>query len=46
MNALVTFRANAAGTLTPTAAQRKAAVDAVTANLRAKLAGLLRGAAA
>ncbi len=46
MNALVTFRANAAGTLTPTAAQRKAAVDAVTANLRAKLAGLLRGVAA
>ncbi len=46
MNALVTFRANGAGTLTPTAAQRKAAVDAVTANLRAKLAGLLRGAAA
>lgn len=46
MNALVTFRANTAGNLTPTTAQRAAAAETLTASLRAKLSAALRARAA
>ncbi|MBI2431654.1 MAG: hypothetical protein HYV26_02155 [Candidatus Hydrogenedentes bacterium] len=46
MNALVNFRANAAGQYSPTPAQRTAATEEITSNLRAKLEGVLRRLAA
>lgn len=42
MNALITFRANAAGNLLASRAERRAAALAVTSNLQSKAAGIAR----
>lgn len=46
MNALVTFRENFSGKLNPTPAQREAAREQITANLRTRLEAILREHAA
>jgi flagellar basal-body rod modification protein FlgD len=46
MNALVTFRENFSGKLTPNTAQREAAREQITANLRTRLEAILRQSAA
>lgn len=45
MNALVSFRANAAGHLTPTAAQRAASAERIASGLAARLTGIARAQA-
>jgi len=42
MNAYISFRANALGNLAPSRAQRKEAQQEITANLRAKMTGIMR----
>jgi flagellar basal-body rod modification protein FlgD len=45
MNALISFRANAAGHLTPTVAQREASAERIASNLAARLDGIARARA-
>lgn len=42
MNALITFRSNGAGNLSPTPAQRRTSAEQIGANLQARLAGVFR----
>ncbi len=42
MNALISFRSNGAGNLSPTSAQRRAATEQLSANFQAQINGVLR----